>query len=427
MGGAAWSNAAVTSLERVCDDARAASRVLARMSSHRKNVVLAEMAEAIERRAGEILRENRQDVEAAKRAHAPPALVDRLYLDEDRVADMAECCRKVAALPDPVGVSDRGRRLPNGLEVLRRRVPLGVVAALYDARPAATVDAAALCLKSGNAVILRGSRTALRSNRILVEMLTGAVLEADAPRSAFSLLGEDREELRRLVEREGLVDLVVAAVGEEVRGLLREHARVPVIASVSGKNHVYVHADADVEMALKIAVNAKVHRPGFCSAGETLLVHRDAAAAFLPGAAGRLGQHGVQLRVSPEGLEVLGEAGGPVAEATEDDYGRDLPDTVMAVRVVDSLEQALEHIARHGSGHSEAIVTRSLAAAREFQEAVDAAAVYVNASTRFTAGDELGAGPQIGTSTQKLHVRGPIGLEDLTTYKHLVTGDGHVR
>ena len=417
--------AVVTSLDRVCDGARAASRVLARLSSHAKDVVLGEMAEALERRSGEILRENRQDVEAAKRAHAAHELVDRIYLDEDRVADLVETCRRVAALPDPVGVTERGERLPNGLEVLRRRVPLGVVAVVYGARPAATVDAAALCLKSGNAVILRGSRAALRSNRILAEVLTGALLEADAPPEALSLLGEDHEELRRLVGREGTVDLVVASVGEEVATLLRQHARVPLILSRPGRNHVYVHADADVEMALKITVNAKVQRPGAPAVGDALLVHRDAAPAFLPAAAGRLGQHGVRLRVSAEAREALGEAGAGLPVAVEADFAGASPDTV--VRVVDSLETALEHIGRHGSGHSEAVVTGSLAVAREFQEAVDAAVVYVNASTRLTEGGELGAGPQIATSTQKLHGRGPIGLEQLTTDKRLVTGDGHVR
>lgn len=417
--------AVVTTLDRVCDDARAASRALARCSSHAKNVVLGEMAEALQRRAGEILRENRQDVEAAKRGHAAPELVDRIYLDEDRVADMVETCRRVAALPDPVGVTEHGERLPNGLEVLRRRVPLGVVAALYGARPGATVDAAALCLKSGNAVILRGSRAALRSNRILAEVLTGALIEADAPPAALSLLGEGHDELRRLVEREGSVDLVVATVGEEVAGLLRQHARVPLILARPGRNHVYVHADADVEMALKITVNAKVQRPGAPAAGDGLLVHRDAAPAYLPAAAARLGQHGVRVRVSPEVRELLGEAGAGLPAAVEADFAGASPDVV--VRVVDSLEAALEHIGRHGSGHSEAVVTGSLAIAREFQESVDAAVVYVNASPRFTEGGELGAGPQIATSTRKLHARGPIGLEQLTTDKHLVTGDGHVR
>jgi glutamate-5-semialdehyde dehydrogenase len=385
------------------------------------------MAEALERRSDEILHENQKDVEAAKRSHAAPALIDRLLLDEDRVADMAAGIRAVAALPDPVGGIDGGRTLPNGLEILRRRVPLGVVAVIYEGRPNVTADAVALCLKSGNAVILRGSRTALRSNRIIAEVLTGALIEADAPRWAVALLGPDREELRRLLGMEGVLDLVIPRGGEELKAFIKEHARVPVIYAASGNNHVYVHADADLDMAAKVTINAKVQRPGVCNAAETLLVHRGCAADFLPRTAARLRAQGVELRVDRAGLDLLGETGEGLAEATAEDYGTEFLALVMAVRVVGSLQEAMDHIAEHGSGHSEAIVTGSLDAAAEFQDAVDAAAVYVNASTRFTDGAEFGMGAEIGISTQKLHARGPIGLHELTTYKYLVTGHGHVR
>ncbi len=414
-------------LERVVADVKDASRVLARMPGHHRDAVLREMADALERRSGEILRENRLDVEAAKRARTAPALIDRLLLDDDRVADMAAGLRAVAALPDPVGVVDGGRRLPNGLELERRRVPLGVVAVVYEGRPNVTADAVGLCLKSGNAVVLRGSRLANRSNLIIAEVLTGALIEADAPRWSVALLGPDREELARLVQMEGMVDLVIPRGGEELKAFLRDTAKVPVIYAASGNNHVYVHADADPEMAVRIVLNAKVQRPGVCNAAETLLVHRDAAATVLPMAAERLGQAGVELRVDRAGLDLLGDAAEGLAEATEADFATEFLDLVMAVRVVDSLEGAVEHIGVHGSGHSEAIVTTSIDAARGFQESVDAAVVYVNASTRFTDGGEFGMGAEIGISTQKLHARGPIGLQELTTYTYLVTGHGHLR
>ena len=417
----------MTTLERVVADVAQARRELARMPGHHRDAILLEMADALERRSDEILRENRLDVDAAKRGRSAPALIDRLLLDEDRVADMARAVRTVAALPDPIGTVDMGRTLPNGLDLVRRRVPLGVVAVVYEGRPNVTVDAVSLCIKSGNAAILRGSRLASRSNLILAEVLTGALIEAEAPRWAVALLGSDREELRRLVQMTGAVDLVIPRGGEDLKAFLMEHSKVPVIYAASGNNHVYVHADADLDMALKITVNAKVQRPGVCNAAETLLVHRDAAAAFLPSAVARLRSEGVELRVDPAGLEVLGDAAEGIAEATDVDYGTEFLGLTLAVRVVDSLDEALEHISRHGSGHSEAIVTLSLDAARTFQASVDAAAVYVNASTRFTDGGEFGMGAEIGISTQKLHARGPIGLHELTTYTYLVTGHGHLR
>jgi len=402
----------MTTLERVVADVAQARRELARMPGHHRDAILLE---------------NLLDVDAAKRGRSAPALIDRLLLDEDRVADMARAVRTVAALPDPIGTVDMGRTLPNGLDLVRRRVPLGVVAVVYEGRPNVTVDAVSLCIKSGNAAILRGSRLASRSNLILAEVLTGALIEAEAPRWAVALLGSDREELRRLVQMTGAVDLVIPRGGEDLKAFLMEHSKVPVIYAASGNNHVYVHADADLDMALKITVNAKVQRPGVCNAAETLLVHRAAAAAFLPSAVARLRSEGVELRVDRTGLDVLGDAAKGIAEATDVDYGTEFLGLTLAVRVVDSLDEALEHISRHGSGHSEAIVTSSLDAARTFQASVDAAAVYVNASTRFTDGGEFGMGAEIGISTQKLHARGPIGLHELTTYTYLVTGHGHLR
>jgi glutamate-5-semialdehyde dehydrogenase len=411
----------------VCREAKAASRALARLSSQQKAIMLREMADALERRAGEILRENEQDVEEAKRERMPPAVVDRLFLDEDRVADMAAGVRTVAGLPDPVGEIAHGWRLANGLGIARVRVPLGLVAVVYEGRPAVTADAAALCLASGNSVVLRGSRRARRSNRILAEVLTGALIEADVPPAAIALIGPDRAELRRLVELTPVVDLVIARGGEGLREFLLDHARVPVVFAGSGTNHVYVHADASPDMALKIAVNSTAQRPGACNAAQTLLVHRAAAPALLPRVAEALAAHGVELRVCPEGRTLLGARGQGLREATDADYATQSQEPVLALRVVDSLDDALAHIDQHGTGHSEAVVTTSLAVATEFQVAVDAACVYVNASTRFTDGAEFGMGAEVGASTQKLHVRGPIGLTELTTYKYLITGEGQTR
>jgi glutamate-5-semialdehyde dehydrogenase len=417
----------MSELEQVISDTRAAARVLATLPGSHRDAVLHEMADALVRRSEEILAENARDIEAAKRERLASALIDRLYLDQDRIADIARSVRDVAALPDPIGQVDSGRRLPNGLGLVRRRVPLGVIAVVYEARPNVTVDAAALAVKSGNAIILRGSRSAGRSNLIMAEVLAGALLAADAPRWAVAMLGSDREELTRLIGDENAVDLVIPRGGEALKGFLKEHARVPVIYAASGNNHVYVHSDADLEKAARIVVNAKVQRPGVCNAAETLLVHRDIAGSFLPLVAGRLRQHGVELRLDKMAREALGAAAGDAPSAGDDDFATEYLALILAVGVVEGIDHALAHIARFGSGHSEAIVTGSLAAARAFEAGVDAAVVYINASTRFTDGGQFGMGAEIGISTQKLHARGPIGLEELTTYTYVVSGDGHVR
>jgi len=417
----------VKSLQDLVGGAKRAGAVLRSMPAGRKNAALHDMADALVRRTDEILRENALDVADAKAAHRPGAMVDRLMLDEDRVMAMARGIRDVAALPDPVGEVDSGWRLPNGLEVIRKRVPLGVIAVVYEGRPNVTSDAAALCLKSGNAIVLRGSSIARRSNGIIADVLAHALIEADVPAEAIVSVAGDHDQLRELVQLKSLIDLVVPRGGEELKAFLMEHAQVPVIYAASGNNHVYVHADADVAKAVKITVNAKVQRPGVCNAAETLLVHRDAAAAFLPLAAKALTGAGVQLRICDATRAVLGDAAADMPVATDDDFATEFLDLRMAVRVVDTLGEAVEHVDRYGSGHSEAIVTRSIEAAREFEAGVDAACVYVNASTRFTDGGEFGMGAEIANSTQKLHARGPLGLRELTTMKYVVTGDGHVR
>jgi glutamate-5-semialdehyde dehydrogenase len=324
--------------------------------------------------------------------------------------------RAIAALPDPVGEVVDGHRLPNGLDVRKVRVPLGVIAVIYEARPNVTVDAAALCLKSGNAIVLRGSSSAARSNAVLA-----SIVSAEFPDGAVSLVSGGREQLAELAGQEGVVDLIIPRGGEGLKKALSEVARVPVIYAASGNCHVYVDASADLDAALRIVVNAKTQRPGVCNAAETLLVHADVAAAFLPAVEAALG--GVELRADARAGSNLHDA----TPATDEDFAEEFLALILAVKVVDSYDEAIEHVNRYGSGHSEAIVTGSAQAARAFQLGVDAACVYVNASTRFTDGGEFGMGAEIGNSTQKLHARGPIGLRELCTFKYLVEGDGQVR
>jgi glutamate-5-semialdehyde dehydrogenase len=402
----------------VCVQARRASRSLAQLDTASKDAALRDLADALIARTPEILQANERDLQAGREAGLSPALTDRLRLDAGRIAAMAEGVRQVAALPDPVGEVIGGQRLPNGLDVRKVRVPLGVVGVVYEARPNVTIDAAALCLKSGNAIILRGSSSAAHSNAIL------AAIAADAaPPGAIQLLGGGREELAELATQEGLVDLVIPRGGEGLKAALRAVATVPVIYAASGNCHVFVDASADLDRAVDIVVNAKVQRPGVCNAAETLLVHADAAAAFLPRVATALRERGVELRGDERARAIVGE----MVPAVDEDWDTEFLALVLAVGVVDSADEAIAHVNAHGSGHSEAILTTDTAAARAFQRSVDAAVVYVNASTRFTDGGEFGMGAEIGNSTQKLHARGPIGLRELCTVKYLVEGDGHVR
>ena len=405
--------------------ARMAARRLARLTRTDKDTALELIAEALRRRAGEILAENAEDVELAKTNKLHAALIDRLYLDDDRLGDIVRSVRDVAALPDPVGEIEDGRRLANGLELTRVRVPLGVVAVVYEARPNVTVDAAALCLKSGNAVVLRGGTAAKHTNRMLAEVVQGAIIEAGLPAEAVTFLAGPREVLLELITLKGLVDVVIPRGGEQLKDYLEQHSKVPVIAAAGGNCHVYVDAAADLEMALAIAINAKCQRPGVCNAAETLLVHRGVAAAFLPRAVDELKRRGVELVVDKPTSEVVGDPS--LKRANRTHYETEFLSLKLAVRVVDSLDEALDHIAAFGTGHSEAIVTADLGAARRFAQEVDAAAVYVNASTRFTDGGQFGLGAEMGISTQKLHVRGPVALRELTTLKYVAWGDGQVR
>jgi len=419
---------AASSVAETCAAARRAGRVLAALDTAGKDRALRAIADALEARIPEILEANARDMEAGEAADIGAALLDRLRLDEGRVRAMAAGVRQIVALPDPVGEVIDGGRLANGLEMRRVRVPLGVVAVVYEARPNVTIDAAALCLKSGNAIVLRGSSSAAHSNAVLAAIAREAVAAAGLPEAAVSLVaGGGREELAELATQDGLVDLIIPRGGEGLKHALSAVATVPVIYAASGNCHVYVDADADLDAAERIVVNAKTQRPGVCNAAETLLVHAQAAPAFLPRVLRALREDGVELRTDGRARALAGDLASSLKDASEEDWDTEFLALVLAVRVVDSVQEAIEHVNAHGSGHSEAIVTRDYTAAQAFQRSVDAACVYVNASTRFTDGGEFGMGAEIGNSTQKLHARGPIGMRELCTYKYVVEGAGHIR
>jgi glutamate-5-semialdehyde dehydrogenase len=413
-----------------CAAAKRASQTLATLGSGVKDAALEAIALALIDRTTEILEANARDLEAARESGLSPALVDRLTLNERRIAEMAAGVRKIAALPDPVGEVIDGSRLPNGLQLRKVRVPLGVIAVVYEARPNVTIDATALCLKSGNAIVLRGSSSAAHSNAVLANVAAAAAADAGLPEHAIVLIaGGGRGELAELATQTGVVDLIVPRGGEGLKSALKGVATVPVIYAASGNCHVYVDASAELDAAQEIILNAKIQRPSACNAAETLLVHADIAAAFLPGALRALSDAGVTLHGDDRARAAVRAATPivPIDAAGDEDWDTEYLALELAVGVVDSTDEAIAHINVHGSGHSEAIVTRDTAAARAFSLGVDAACVYVNASTRFTDGGEFGMGAEIGNSTQKLHARGPIGLRELCTSKYLVEGAGHIR
>jgi len=418
-----------TSVTDICLRARDAARILAATDSGTKDRALHAIADALLERTPEILEANARDMEAGRENGLDAALLDRLLLDAARIATIAAQVRDIAALPDPVGEIIDGKRLPNGLDVKKVRVPLGVVAVVYEARPNVTIDAAALCLKSGNAIVLRGSSSAAQSNAILAGIAADAAIDSGLPAGTIGLVaGGGREELAELATQTGVVDLIIPRGGEGLKNALKGVATVPVIYAASGNCHVFVDATADIGKATEIILNAKTQRPGVCNAAETLLVHADAAPAFLPGALRALRDAGVELRVDGRTRALAGvELDRELHDANREDWDTEFLDLTLAVGVVDSVDEAIAHVNAHGSGHSEAIVTSDAASARTFELGVDAACVYVNASTRFTDGGEFGMGAEIGNSTQKLHARGPIGLRELCAFKYVVIGDGHVR
>jgi glutamate-5-semialdehyde dehydrogenase len=421
------ADATRTAVLETAGRAREAAATLATLSRADKDRALHALADALERRTDEIVAANAEDVGRAEAAEIPAALVDRLRLDAGRVAAMAQGLRDVAGLVDPCGEVVRGYTLPNGVELRQVRVPLGVVGIVYEARPNVTADAAGLCLKSGNAVLLRGSSSARASNARIVEVLRDALESAGLPADAVqSVPGEGRDAVQHLMRARGLVDVLIPRGGVGLIRYVVEESTVPVIETGVGNCHVYVDADADLDMALSIVLNAKTHRPSVCNAAESLLVHRDVAAQFVPAVVKQLTAAGVTLHADPTFREYAGDADG-VVEGTPDDLDTEYLSLDIAAVVVDDLDQAVAHIRRHGTGHTEAIVTRSHGAAQRFVQAVDAAAVAVNASTRFTDGGEFGFGAEIGISTQKLHARGPMGLPELTSTKYVLTGAGQVR
>ncbi len=411
-------------LEDMGRRAKEASRKLAQATGAQRDAALRAMAAALLENTGKILCQNALDMENGRQAGLSAALLDRLLLNEKRVRDMAEGLRGVAALPDPLGrvLWQDGR--PNGLSISRVSVPLGVAAVIYEARPNVTADSAALCLKSGNAVILRGGKEAANSNAAVAEVLRAALREEGLPADCVQLVRDTtRESAEALMKLRGWVDVLLPRGGRGLIQSVLRSAQVPVIETGEGVCHVYVDRAADPGMAAEIIFNAKTSRPSVCNAAECMLIHVGAAEAALPLIARRLAAKGVEIRGDGRVREILPEA----REATEEDWGKEFLDLVIAARVVDSMEEAMSHIRRYGTGHSEAIVTEDPAAAEAFLRGVDAAAVYHNASTRFTDGGEFGFGAEIGISTQKLHARGPVGVEQLTSYKYVVRGSGQVR
>ncbi|MFT4298467.1 MAG: glutamate-5-semialdehyde dehydrogenase [Aeromicrobium sp.] len=404
--------------------AREASIPLATATRAVKDAALIAAAEALVAATDRIVEANAADVAAAREAGTGEHVIDRLRLDAGRVAAFAQGVRDIAALPDPIGEVVRGSVLPNGLRMTQIRVPMGVIGMIYEGRPNVTADAAAICLKAGSAVLLRGSASAAQSNAVIVDVMRGAVEAAGLPADLISLLpSDDRASATELMRARGLVDLVIPRGGAGLIRAVVEESTVPVIETGTGNCHVYVDADADLDMALGIVVNAKTHRTSVCNAAESLLVHRDVAGEFVPRAVAALREHGVLIH----GDAAFQAADPAVVPATDEDYATEYLDLEISARVVDSVDDAIAHVRRFSSGHTEAIVTASAPTARRFTLGVDSAAVMVNASTRFTDGGEFGFGAEIGISTQKLHARGPMGLQEMTTTTYVVEGDGHVR
>ncbi len=413
----------IISSNAVADRGRAAARILRAADTATRDAALTAIARHLEADAAAILSANAQDVAAAVAEGIAASLVDRLTLDPQRLDALAAAVRAVAALDDPVGRIVDDRRLHNGLELIKVRVPIGRVLVVYEARPNVTVDVAALCIKSGNVALLRGSSSARATNAALGNAVRRGLADAGLPEDAVLSIEGTRAELSELVSDPATADIVVPRGGEALKDFLLEHSRIPVLAAAGGNCHVYLDREADQAMAVAITVNAKVQRPGVCNAAETLLVHADRLDLLAP-VLGALHEAGVELRGCDRTRAAVDL---PIAAATDADWSTEYLDLVLAVRVVDDLDAALEHIDRYATGHSEAIVTDSLEAARRFVDVVDSACVYVNASTRFTDGGEYGMGAEVGNSTARLHVRGPIGLEDLTTTKYVVTGTGQIR
>lgn len=404
--------------------AKQASRKLGILSSDKKNKALEAMAQALEVHVSSLIAENRLDVDKAEENGRPRALIDRLILNEERIKSMAEGLRVIKSLPDPVGEVISQWKRPNGLEIGQKRVPLGVVGIIYESRPNVTADAIGLCTKTGNAVVLRGSSEAINSNRAIVKVMTEAAYSSGMPDDSIQLIEDTRREsVQKLVKLNGFIDVVVPRGGAGLIKAVVENATVPIIETGVGNCHVYVDGQCDSDMAVDIVVNAKVQRPGVCNAAETLLVDKSIAPDILPRLVEELEKSNVEIRGCNKTREIISKA----FPVDKEDWSTEYLDYILAIKIVDGIDDAIDHINKYGSGHSEAIVTSNYFSAEKFLSYVDAAAVYVNASTRFTDGFEFGFGAELGISTQKLHARGPMGLKELTTIKYIVRGNGHIR
>lgn len=413
-------------IQNMASRSKAARPEIANASSLQKNEALLEIAHALRRSKAEIIASNELDLKAARARGMSESLQDRLRLDDKRIEGIAGACEKLVALEDPVGEIIGGRVLPSGMTLRKIRVPLGVIGIIYEARPNVTVDAAVLCIKSGNAAILRGGKEAINSNKCLMDIMRRAVKLAGLPEDIIQLVEDtDRGIALEMMQANGYIDVLIPRGGAKLIQAVVQNATVPVIETGTGNCHAYVDATADLSMAVRIVDNGKTQRPSVCNALETCLVHRNVAEDFLPMLKKKLDEHNVEIRGDEMTAMILGEEN--VTPATEEDYATEFGDYIIAVRVVDSLGEAIEHIAKYSTGHSEVIITESLFSAEEFQKRVDSAAVYVNCSTRFTDGEEFGLGAEIGISTQKLHTRGPMGLKELTTIKWLINGNGQIR
>jgi len=410
--------------------ARKASFILGILSAEKKNAALESIALLIEKRAATLIRKNELDLDAGQKNDLPDALIDRLRLTPERIAGMVEGVRQVAALPDPVGqVIERSIR-PNGLDIRKVSVPIGVIGIIYESRPNVTIDCAALCLKSGNASILRGGKEAFHSNSALAELVQDALEETDVPQDAVLLIPTtDREALNHLLKQDENIHCIIPRGGEALIRFVTEHSRIPVIKHCKGVCNLYVDSKADLDVARKIAITAKCGRPGVCNAIENLIVHREIASAFLPETLEALAESNCEVRADAATRSILNDARPSltVGEATEEDFHTEFLDLILSIKIVDSLEDAIDAVNRYGSGHSDAIVTTDELTAERFLAAVDASTVYWNASTRFTDGFEFGLGSEIGISTDRLHARGPMGLRELCTYKYQVRGDGQTK
>lgn len=409
---------------KIARQAKTASQKLANLSSNTKNQALLKMAESIEKNRERIIKENKKDVNLAKKKEFSKALIDRLTLDEKRIRQMSKSLEDIASIEDPIGKIENIRRRPNGLQIGKMVVPLGVIGIIYEARPNVTIDAAALCLKAGNATILRGGSEAIYSNIILADLLKKAGQETGLPSGSIQLIKTtDRMAVTEMLKLNAYIDVIIPRGGEELIRVVMENSNIPVIEHYKGICHIYIDEEADLRMAEEISFNAKVQRPGVCNAMETLLVNEKIAAKFLPGMIKRLQEAAVEIR----GDEKTYQIARGIKRASEEDWQTEYLDLILSIKILEGIEEAINHINNYGSHHSDAIITNNYSKSRQFLQEVDSAAVYVNASTRFTDGAEFGLGAEIGISTQKLHARGPIGVNELTSTKFIIWGDGQIR